>query len=87
MVTGYKKEFPKLPSYNRFVERIGEVALLAALYLQYRQVKFSGAGYIDATPMRVSNNKRVNSHKVFKFMAKLGKSSMGWFYGFKLHIN
>jgi len=86
MSIGYKKEFTKLPSYNRFVERIKEIAWLAALYLQYKQVSFNGAGYIDSTPLRVSNNKRTGSHKVFKFIAKLGKSSMGWFYGFKLHI-
>lgn len=86
MQTGYKKYFPKLPSYNRFVERIPEVAMLAALYLQYKQSKFNGAGYIDSTPLRVCHNKRTNSHKVFKLEARLGKSSMGWFYGFKLHI-
>ncbi|MDQ5921758.1 MAG: hypothetical protein QG673_1817 [Pseudomonadota bacterium] len=86
MCCNYKKDFPGLPSYNRFVERIKDVAWLAALYLQYRQVKFNGAGYIDSTPLRVCNNKRTNSHKVFKFVATLGKSSMGWFYGFKLHI-
>jgi Transposase DDE domain len=86
MRMGYKKEFPNLPSYNRFVERIKEIAWLAALYLQYKQVSFNGVGYIDSTPLRVSHNKRTGSHKVFKFIAKLGKSSMGWFYGFKLHI-
>ncbi len=86
ILKGYKKDFPGLPSYNRFVERIKEVAWLAALYLQYRQVKFNGMGYIDSTPLKVSHNKRTNSHKVFKFVATLGKSSMGWFYGFKLHI-
>jgi hypothetical protein len=82
----HRKEFPTLPSYNRFVERIKEVAWLSALYLQYRQVKFNGLGYIDSTPLRVCHNKRTNSHKVFKFTATLGKSSMGWFYGFKLHV-
>jgi hypothetical protein len=82
----HKKDFPKLPSYNRFVERIKEVSLLAALYLQYRQAKFDGMGYIDSTPLKVSHPKRTNSHKVFKFVAKIGKSSMGWFYGFKLHV-
>ncbi len=86
MSMNYKKDFLELPSYNRFVERIKDVAWLAALYLQYRQVKFNGMGYIDSTPLRVSHNKRTNSHKVFKFVATLGKSSMGWFYGFKLHI-
>lgn len=86
MASGYKKDFPKLPSYNRFVERIKEVAWLASLYLQYKQVQFSGNGYIDSTPLKVSNKKRTGSHKVFKFVATLGKSSMGWFYGFKLHV-
>ncbi|MCE3269574.1 MAG: transposase family protein [Burkholderiales bacterium] len=86
MRLSYKTDFPKLPSYNRFIERIHEVALLALLYLQYKQAAFSGAGYIDSTPLRVSHNKRTRSHKVFKFVAKLGKSGMGWFYGFKLHI-
>jgi len=86
MMSGFKRDFPNLPSYNRFVERIPEVALLAMVYLQYRQAKFNGSGYIDATPLRVCNNKRVNTHKVFKLTAKLGKSSMGWFYGFKLHV-
>ena len=86
MMMGYKKDFPKLPSYNRFVERIKEVAWLAVLYLQYKQVQFSGLGYIDSTPLKVCNKKRTHSHKVFKFTATLGKSSMGWFYGFKLHI-
>jgi Transposase DDE domain len=86
MRTSHKKDFPKLPSYNRFVERIKEVAWLAALYLQYKQSKFEGLGYIDSTPLRVSHTKRTNSHKVFEFVANLGKSSMGWFFGFKLHV-
>ena len=42
--------------------------------------------YIDATALRVSHNKRMNSHKVFKGIAAVGKSTMGWFYGFKLHL-
>lgn len=86
MRSGYKKEFPNLPSYNRFVERIKEVSWLAALYLQYKQVSFPGNGFIDSTPLEVCSKKRTNSHKVFKFVAVLGKSSKGWFYGFKLHV-
>jgi hypothetical protein len=82
----FKKYFPKLPSYNRFIERIKEVPMLAALYLKYKQAKFNGEGYIDSTPLEVCTKKRVHSHKVFKFEANLGKSSKGWFYGFKLHV-
>jgi hypothetical protein len=86
MRANYKKDFPKLPSYNRFVDQIKEVARLVALYLQYKQSKFEGLSYIDSTPLRVSHTKRTNSHKVFEFVANLGKSSMGWFLGFKLHV-
>lgn len=81
-----KKHFPKLPSYNRFVERIKEIPILTALYLQYKQAKFNGEGYIDSTPLEVCTKKRVHSHKVFKLEAKLGKSSKGWFFGLKLHV-
>lgn len=66
-----------LPSYNRFNERIKEVALLAALYLQYKQVQFTGSGYINSTPTEVCTKKRISSHKVFKLLAALGKSSKG----------
>lgn len=85
-ISGFKECFPKMPSYNRFVERIPEVAMLAVIYLQYKQTKFEGMGYIDATSIKVCHNKRIHSHKVFKVVANIGKSSMGWFYGFKLHV-
>ena len=32
------------------------------------------------------HNRRIRRHKVFKNLAAPGKSSMGWFYGFKLHL-
>lgn len=81
-----KKYFPKLPSYNRFIERIREIPALATLYLHYKQAKYNGAGYIDSTPLEVCSKKRTRCHRVFKFEAKLGKSSKGWFFGLKLHI-
>jgi hypothetical protein len=34
----------------------------------------------------VCSNKRIYGHKVFKDFAKRGKSTKGWFYGFKLHL-
>ena len=37
-------------------------------------------------PMRVCRNQRILCHKVFKGIAMRGKCSMGWFFGFKLHI-
>lgn len=81
-----KSYFPNIPSYNRFVERIKEVELFALLYLYYNQSKFGGLGIVDSTSLPVCNRKRTSSHKVFKGSASIGKTSMGWFYGFKLHL-
>jgi hypothetical protein len=46
----------------------------------------TGISIIDSTPIVVCHNKRIHSHQVFESLAKRGKSSMGWFFGFKLHI-
>lgn len=48
--------------------------------------KTTGISFIDSTPIRVSHNRRISSHKVFDGIAGRGKSSTGWFYGFKLHL-
>ena len=41
---------------------------------------------IDSTTLSVCHNKRIGRHRVFAEVARRGKSSMGWFYGFKLHL-
>ncbi|MDR1120649.1 MAG: IS982 family transposase, partial [Dysgonamonadaceae bacterium] len=48
--------------------------------------KCTGITFIDSTRIAVCHNKRINRNRVFKDVAKRGKSSMGWFYGFKLHL-
>jgi hypothetical protein len=47
---------------------------------------YTGISFVDSTPIRVCNNKRIKRNKVFKGIAGVNKSTMGWFYGFKLHI-
>ena len=42
--------------------------------------------FIDSTTLKICHNKRIYSNKVFKSIAERGKSSTGWFYGFKLHL-
>lgn len=84
----YTNEFPCLPSYNRFIELqqrcLGHFhALLMVLCTLAQQ---TGINYIDATCVPVCHNKRTSRHKVFKGLAALGKSTMGWFFGFKLHL-
>jgi len=78
--------FPGLVSYNRFVELMQTALLPLCCYLQTRKGRVTGISFIDSTPIIVCNNRRAHSHKVFKELAKWGKNSVGWFYGFKLHI-
>jgi hypothetical protein len=81
-----KKEFPQLVSYNRFIELI-PYALTPLLVLLYRcHGKETGQYYIDSTKLPVCHNLRISRHKVFKGLAQRGKTSTGWFYGFKLHL-
>jgi hypothetical protein len=42
--------------------------------------------FIDSKRLSVCHIKREHSHKVFATKARKGKSSLGWFYGFKLHL-
>jgi hypothetical protein len=84
----YKSEFPKLPEYNRFIELqqrcLGHFHAL--LMVLCAMTKHTGLGYVDSTPIPVCHIKREYRHKVFKGLASKSKSTMGWFFGFKLHL-
>jgi hypothetical protein len=81
-----KAEFPKLVSYQRFIEWIPGVIDLLRDYLSAQFGKSSGVCFIDSTALPVCHNKRIAQHKVFKEQAQRGKTSVDWFYGFKLHL-
>jgi hypothetical protein len=82
-----KKEFPNTVSYNRFTELMQSVLLPLAFYLKsIRMGDCSGISFIDSTPIRVCHNRRIHSNKVFRQYAQRGKCSIGWFFGFILHI-
>jgi len=81
-----EKYFPKLVSYNRFLELMSKVILLLTDYLAFRFDKPTGISFIDSTPIQVCKPKRISRNKVFKNTAKIGKSTIGWFFGFKLHL-
>ena len=79
--------FPELVSYNRFVELEKEVAIPLALFIKKVLLgKCTGISFVDSTPLRVCKNQRIHIHKTFKGIAQRGKCSMGWFFGFKLHL-
>ena len=79
--------FPKVVSYNRFVELERDVAIPLALFIKKVLLgKCTGISFVDSTPLRVCRNQRILIHKTFKGIAQRGKCSMGWFFGFKLHL-
>lgn len=81
------EEFPDTVSYHRFVELSQSVLLPMSSFLKTCCLgRCTGISFVDSTPIRVCHNKRIKRNKVFKDIAQVGKSTMGWFYGFKLHI-
>jgi hypothetical protein len=78
--------FPNLLSYSRFVEVQDRVFPSLCAFLKSKTALSTGLYFVDSTTLRVCRNQRINSHKTFVNFAQRGKSSMGWFYGFKLHL-
>jgi len=68
------------------VELMPNVLIACLYYLKSRRGKSTGMSFVDSTAIPVCHPKRISRNKVFKETGKLGKSSMGWFYGFKLHL-
>jgi hypothetical protein len=78
--------FPRLVSYNRFVELMPAAVVPLCAYLNSRFGSCSGISFIDSLPLAVCHNRRIHSHKVFAGLAQRGRSSVDWFFGFKLHL-
>jgi hypothetical protein len=78
--------FPNLLAYNRFVEVHDRVFPSLSAFLKSKTALPTGHYFVDSTTLSVCRNQRINSHITFADLAQRGKSSMGWFYGFKLHL-
>lgn len=82
-----KYEFPQTVSYNRFVELMQSVILPMTIFLKTCCLgNCTGISFVDSTSVSVCKNKRIPRHKVFDGIAQRGKTTMGYFYGFKLHF-
>lgn len=80
-------EFPKLVSYNRFVELQQQAAFPLVLFLKLcRMGDCTGISFVDSTTVKVCHIKKEKQNKVFVGTAAKGKNTIGWFFGFKLHI-
>ena len=90
--TYHEHDFPTLPVYENFVRAMNALSTVALLILHgfmhfFRNVtQTEDPKFADSTKLAVCNIKREFSNKVAQRIAKKSKSTMGWFYGFKLHI-
>jgi transposase len=82
----WRQHFPDLVSYTRMLKLLQTVLPALCSYLKQRFAKPTGIAFIDSTTLKVCHNMRIPRHKVFADVAQRGKGTMGWFYGFKLHL-
>ena len=82
----WQQAFPGLPSYQRFVEWMPSTVLPLCVYLKHCFGECSGISFVDSTSLKVCHNRRIAQHRVFENLAARGKTSVDWFFGFKLHL-
>lgn len=79
----------KLPVYKNFVTLMNQnaklILILINLLLQLNQQKAGVIKILDSTTLPVCKNYRIKRHKTMRPVATRSKSSLGWFYGLKLH--
>jgi len=82
-----KKDFPKLVSYNRFIELRKKIVIPLLIFLVTRKLSScTGFSIIDSFKLDACHIRRASSHKTLKGFAKKGKTSVGWFFGMKVHL-
>jgi hypothetical protein len=81
-----RRDFPQLLSYTRFVDRMPRSLVPLAVYLPLQRGQCTGMSFIESTFLAVCHPARIPQHRVFRVDARRGKTSVGWFYGFKLHL-
>ena len=87
LLAHHRHDFPDMVSYDRFVYLIPRAIIPLLVYLQAEGMDTpTGISFIDSTALKVCHNKRINRHRVFDGIAQVGKTTMGWFFGFKLHL-
>ena len=78
--------FPNLVSYSRFVTLSQSVLIPMCSYLTAKLGKPTGIQFVDSTTTKVCHIIRAKRNKVFEGVAHHGKGTMGWSFGFKLHL-
>lgn len=78
--------FPGLVSYHRFVAWMPSALLPLCAYVRHCFSSWTGISFVDSTSLKACHNRRIQQHKVFTGRAARGKTSVDWFFGFKLHL-
>jgi hypothetical protein len=81
-----RRYFPGMPCYERFVTLQTRAFIPLLFFMVSHLGRTTGIYYIDSTALPVCHNRRIGRHKTFQGLAARGKTSMGWFFGFKLHL-
>lgn len=81
-----RAEFLGLPSYQRCLELLPRCIVPLSALFDAVKGECTGITILDSSPIAVCDNLRIARHRVFAGIAARGKSSTGWFFGFKLHI-
>jgi len=87
----YHQDSFDIPCYKNFVAAVNkygrDALLLLSLIIQMnRNYSWWRKKFIDASYIAVCNNKRIFTHKVCEWFAARWKSTMWWFFGFKIHM-
>jgi len=89
LLSHFPNELGEIPSYGNFNGLMNRTLPYVVFLLQWlmycNRSDESGLYFLDSSPLKVCENKRIFDHKVSDGLAKRGKTSMGWFFGFKLH--
>lgn len=79
--------FRYIPCYQRMIDLINMHQLaLHALHFALMKENHSSRLWIDSTTLPVYKNQRIQRYKSLAEIAARSKSSMGWFFGCKLHV-
>lgn len=86
VMTNLQAEFPTLVSYTRFIQLMPRILVALCAYLQQCYGRCTGLSFVDSSALQVCHNRRISQHRVFDGVAQRGRTSVDWFYGFKLHL-
>ena len=82
----YRACFDALPHYDRFVSLMPRLFVPLLVLLHGLSGAQTGVSFVASTKLAVCHNRRIHRHRVFDGLTARGQTSMGWFYGLKLHF-